>query len=531
MSVTDRANLQYSPVIEKQYPFVNDLNSVAGETIPIVGQTKFSGIAENALGALSPVAGEIATDAFYLASFPPNLYKTQEGIFAIGSELATIAYNQFYINNPANVNPILEGALTLMGLPIRYYNPHKTYIDFYNSFEPTDYNIDISKIHVSPFSENLKQDNTLLGLAAGLLSSTVRPGKELHSDVELPKIHTKQNSKANVQLDYKFPSYADINASASNGSNTYVSKSQSIPYEDPNLDLHIDTRAHSIHEARVPKDLSTSDGNRGLNPGHGGSRYATLAYDKIVAKAQLSRDNNHGQNMERDFRYDLPENSTVSPATDNKLINATSYSWRTETDKNYTNPSEEEWIVDELMDPNNDGVEKDDFIKLIFTDLRNPKVPLQFRSYLDSFDDKWQPSSHDIKYVGRPNSLPLFDNISRTVGVSFIVPALSRGELKYMYKKLNRLTKMVMPIGTGIMVGPMIKATIGDYLIDTPALITSLDFNIEKDYPWEINLEQDETTVGELPQIIKVSMGLRIIGKGALEVNSYTPFQVINRWK
>ena len=49
--------------------------------------------------------------------------------------------------------------------------------------------------------------------------------------------------------------------------------------------------------------------------------------------------------------------------------------------------------------------------------------------------------------------------------------------------------------------------------------ITSLDFQIDQEYPWEINVEKDRFDVGELPQIVKVSLGLNVIGNTPMNDN------------
>jgi hypothetical protein len=91
-----------------------------------------------------------------------------------------------------------------------------------------------------------------------------------------------------------------------------------------------------------------------------------------------------------------------------------------------------------------------------------------------------------------------------------------------MYAKLNRLAKMSLPTGVGIMTGPVMSITIGDWFINEICVIESLDFAIDIEHPWEINIESDKG-VGELPQIVKVSVGLKVIGNTVMN-QDYTVF-------
>jgi hypothetical protein len=74
------------------------------------------------------------------------------------------------------------------------------------------------------------------------------------------------------------------------------------------------------------------------------------------------------------------------------------------------------------------------------------------------------------------------------------------------------------------MVGPLIKFTLGNWFINTPAFIRSLSYTVDNETPWEINLSNsgvyggggatlNSNSVGELPMIVSVQVNLQIFGE------------------
>jgi hypothetical protein len=70
------------------------------------------------------------------------------------------------------------------------------------------------------------------------------------------------------------------------------------------------------------------------------------------------------------------------------------------------------------------------------------------------------------------------------------------------------------------MKGPLIKFTLGNWFINTPAFIKSLTYTVDNETPWEINLSdsgvyRDATglNVGELPMIVSVQVSMQIFGE------------------
>ena len=78
------------------------------------------------------------------------------------------------------------------------------------------------------------------------------------------------------------------------------------------------------------------------------------------------------------------------------------------------------------------------------------------------------------------------------------------------------------------MAGNMSQMTVGGYLYEQPGIIESVDFEIPEDSPWEIGIpltgnegeEFEDTSVKELPHIIKVSMKFTPIHRFRPSINT-----------
>lgn len=250
--------------------------------------------------------------------------------------------------------------------------------------------------------------------------------------------------------------------------------------------------------------------------------YNTLTYDAIQQRAIESQQGNQLD----DFRHDIDKGVT-KPDTDAKNVLMGTYD-QFPIDTNI-DPTTSTHVVDDLMQ-NADINDVNDFVRLSFTDKRDGTIT-QFRSYITNFSDRFNTNFTDSKIIGRANPLKLFSEVSRDVTLEFIVPALARGELKVMYQKLNLLAKLALPQGTGTMIAPLVGFTLGDWFVDELCHLTSLSFDIDPDYPWEVNVEKNLSgDVAELPQVVKVSMGIYIIGNNNMEISNYNIFGVHDRF-
>lgn len=147
----------------------------------------------------------------------------------------------------------------------------------------------------------------------------------------------------------------------------------------------------------------------------------------------------------------------------------------------------------------------------------NPSLTnwMVFRAYLTGFQDSFNPEWSDIKYIGRGEKFKLYNGFDRSISFSFKVAALSAQEMEPMYQKLNYLASNTMPeyVDT-VMRGPFMKFTVGDYINAQPGVITSLQYSVTDDTPWEISIDNPEggSTMYDLPHIINVNLSFFPIG-------------------
>jgi hypothetical protein len=145
-------------------------------------------------------------------------------------------------------------------------------------------------------------------------------------------------------------------------------------------------------------------------------------------------------------------------------------------------------------------------------DNNNPqfKTFMHFRAFIDSFNDSYNASWGDVRYLGRGEKFYNYNGFDRTITLSFTVAAQSKQELIPMYKKLNYLASNLAPDYSpfGYMRGPLVQLTVGGYLYEQVGFITSLAYDIPNDSPWEIGINDagdNDPSVKELPHRINIS--------------------------
>lgn len=163
-----------------------------------------------------------------------------------------------------------------------------------------------------------------------------------------------------------------------------------------------------------------------------------------------------------------------------------------------------------------DGIE-DDYVKFLFEILpidSSNSTFIQFRSYLDSFDDGYTGDWTSVNYIGRGESFYNYKGFSRSVNLSFKVAAGTRKELLPIYEKINYLASTTAPSysGNNLMRGTVVKVTVGDYLRKIPGIITSVNYSWKTGYQWEI-----KDTV--LPHILDCTLSFT-------PIHSFVPKQI-----
>tara|TARA_A100001201_G_C4091509_1_gene202269 strand:- start:737 stop:2914 length:2178 start_codon:yes stop_codon:yes gene_type:complete len=157
-----------------------------------------------------------------------------------------------------------------------------------------------------------------------------------------------------------------------------------------------------------------------------------------------------------------------------------------------------------------------DFIKFKFQalrtddDLSSPsEQPIVFRAYINSISDSFAPSWNENNDQGRADAKIMLESWSRSISIDFIVPAMSRRDIKPIYDKLTRLAKLTYPIyprRSGF-TGTYVKTTIGDLYDGEAMYIQDLSYDWDNETPWSIDYGM------QVPFYTTVSMTLGWIGK------------------
>jgi len=164
-------------------------------------------------------------------------------------------------------------------------------------------------------------------------------------------------------------------------------------------------------------------------------------------------------------------------------------------------------------------------IQAINTDTPNQGTYMVFRAYLTELSDDTTAEWSNIKYAGRGDKFYIYTGFDRKMNIGFKVAALSSAEMAPMYQKLNYLMSNLMPdySSNGLMRGPLVRMTVGNYIDGQLGILTSLNYKISNETPWEIALNEPTTPGGlremVLPHIIDVSLGFTPIGSQTTDEN------------
>jgi hypothetical protein len=261
-----------------------------------------------------------------------------------------------------------------------------------------------------------------------------------------------------------------------------------------------------------------------------GNNEYTLDGTQIANKNSLGKDKNttYGDSGITDFRTGVDGN----PITDYTYFNREQIYQTSKTSyKGNFIPG-----YGRVLDPNNsisleaeDPVNFSDTIDFNFT-LHVPGTSknrlIDFTAYIEDWSDGVKADWNPIKYMGRAESFYKYGGFSRDASVTFLVPALSRGNLVANYRKLNSLAWSVSPTYSdiGLMRGVITYFTMGDYFRKMPTIIKSVDFAQVGDMGWDINRNEQGDNwsrrspnyTGQLPKGIKVTVAFT-------PLHSFTP--------
>ena len=298
-------------------------------------------------------------------------------------------------------------------------------------------------------------------------------------------------------------------------------------------------RYDNSHLHKLGKDLNLSDDK---NAGGGDSnllaKYAVLSYGDLKAAAE------DRSNSFNDFRLDA---FNSAPTGEDKFIGGAldiedyesanreiMFGYSKYDNTRERNDFEEDldlndpWNDPDLMDddidtPISDAVDTNfqnqrDQIKFVLQDVQTGKL-VRFRSYITDITDNVTPSWTPTQYIGRPDPVYNYTNTERSMTFSLKMAAMSRKDMKGMYKKANFLYGLCYPhagnsAGQAGIISPYVRLTIGDWCQQTPGFFTSLVTTIDNNYPWEINLENSDSDTAQLPHILSLALSFTVIGDG-----------------
>ena len=138
------------------------------------------------------------------------------------------------------------------------------------------------------------------------------------------------------------------------------------------------------------------------------------------------------------------------------------------------------------------------------------------------------------KLMGRGENFYRYNGFDRKISLGWTVAAQSKQELIPMYQKLNYLASTLAPDYSktiGYMRGSLATLTVGGYLYEQPGIITSINYSIPEESPWEIaiptnpedfvgegaNQIKSDKSVKEMPHMIKVT------GFNFTPIHEFTP--------
>jgi hypothetical protein len=263
------------------------------------------------------------------------------------------------------------------------------------------------------------------------------------------------------------------------------------------------------NDVTVDFPVDTRTDSKTVGTGNILDRYKTLAYGAIPK---------NGVDENRYDKQDLGKNkspvtthttslSTVKIVSDPDLglIKKTS-----DDDKYATD------LTDSVnMHPYGDSGEVDDYIKFKIYDIVNKKYII-FRAFLSGVSETLSPEWSSEKYIGRPDSVHVYQGVDRSMSFEFMIVPSSKQELPLLWEKLNYLVGLTYPTWKALgttgkrMEAPFIQLTIGDMYNTVPGYFSSLSITVDDQSPWE--LDQGF----QLPHAITVGCEFTHIGQHAL---------------
>jgi hypothetical protein len=237
-------------------------------------------------------------------------------------------------------------------------------------------------------------------------------------------------------------------------------------------------------------------------------RYKTLAYGQLPKQGESTEENRYDkkENKSPVKEGDTTSLSTVKIVSDDDL----GLIKKTSADDKYATDLTDSVNMTKYGDDNDE-----DYIKFKIYDLVNKKYII-FRAFLSGISETLSPEWSSERYIGRPDSVHVYQGVERSMSFEFMIVPNSKQELPILWEKLNYLVGLTYPTWKSIgttgkrMEAPFIQLTMGDLYNSVPGYFSSLSITVDDQSPWELD------NGFQLPHALNVSCEFTHIGQHAL---------------
>lgn len=138
---------------------------------------------------------------------------------------------------------------------------------------------------------------------------------------------------------------------------------------------------------------------------------------------------------------------------------------------------------------------------------------IQFRAFITQFGDNYSSNWNSYKYLGRGENFYTYNTFDRGITLGFKIVAMSKGEMKPLYSKIDTLASSTAPTynDAGFIRGTLTRLTVGGYVKNLPGFIESVNYNITQDDQWDIGTDISSTNGESLPMSMDCSVNFKPI--------------------
>ena len=140
-------------------------------------------------------------------------------------------------------------------------------------------------------------------------------------------------------------------------------------------------------------------------------------------------------------------------------------------------------------------------------------IPFRFKDVNSGNYIVFTPEYSPERYIGRPDSVYVYQGTQREISFTFDIYPKSKEELEVLWEKINYLSGLTYPAlddingGGQAMIAPFCELTIGDMYNDTPGYISGLTHTVQDNGTWEIEPDL------RLPKYIQTAVTFVYVGK------------------